>query len=227
MLVGVKLQDTLVPIILYNLLKFFKSRLKLFPCLVLIKVIIQLSTHLDDIIICTPWIGEYCDPYILRIFYSIQSWICSFCSIIIKISYFPQYENKTASSPVTLPWIFIFITIATCLVIILASVYAIWWYCSKKHLDLQRDYYSHGNVMFRSRNSECLSSGPTDLLLQSEHGRDSMVDDGKDLPDVSEEDEDEDGRVNFYYSVFSRFMKIYNCLFSVNWGLIHNLFDKI
>ncbi|CAC5405503.1 unnamed protein product [Mytilus coruscus] len=103
------------------------------------------------------------------------------------------YENKLSSSLITLPWIFIIITIATCVVIILASAYALWWYCSKKYLDLQRDYYSHGNVMFRSRNSECLSSGAGELLIQSDHGRDSMIDDGKDLPDLPEEDEDENG----------------------------------
>ncbi|CAC5405501.1 unnamed protein product [Mytilus coruscus] len=105
------------------------------------------------------------------------------------------YENKLSSSLITLPWIFIIITIATCVVIILASAYALWWYCSKKYLDLQRDYYSHGNVMFRSRNSECLSSGAGELLIQSDHGRDSMIDDGKDLPDLPEEDEDENGIV--------------------------------
>lgn len=107
-----------------------------------------------------------------------------------------QYENNLSSSFITLPWIFVIITIATCVVIILASAYAIWWYCSKKYLDLQRDYYSHGNVMFRSRNSECLSSGAGELLIQSDHGRDSMIDDGKDLPDLPEEDEDENGMVS-------------------------------
>ena len=104
------------------------------------------------------------------------------------------YENKPLLSPVTLPWIFIIITMTTCVVAILATAYAVWWYCSKQYLVLQRDYYSHGNVMFRSRNSECLSSGAGEMLLHSDHGRDSMIDDGlKDLPDLPEEDEDENG----------------------------------
>ena len=122
---------------------------------------------------------------------------CQNCNLfILIIVFFFQYENKPLLSPVTLPWIFIIITMTTCVVAILATAYAVWWYCSKQYLVLQKDYYSHGNVMFRSRNSECLSSGAGEMLLHSDHGRDSMIDEGlKDLPDLPEEDEDENGRV--------------------------------
>ncbi|KAJ8309942.1 hypothetical protein KUTeg_011807 [Tegillarca granosa] len=80
------------------------------------------------------------------------------------------YEKPVVPATITLPWIFIIIGIATFIVLCLATLYAIWWYCSKQYLELQNDLYSHGNVMYRSRNSMHLSSsqGGEPLLLQSE-----------------------------------------------------------
>ncbi|KAK3095485.1 hypothetical protein FSP39_015251 [Pinctada imbricata] len=76
------------------------------------------------------------------------------------------YEDAPKRFALSFLWICLCIAMAAAVVASLSIAYVLWWYCSKQYKDIEKDKFSHGNVMYRSRNSMHLSSNnPGESLL--------------------------------------------------------------
>ncbi|XP_069103594.1 uncharacterized protein [Argopecten irradians] len=105
------------------------------------------------------------------------------------------YEEPSVARPISLGWIFLLVGVATCIVASLAILYAVWWYCSKKYIDIEQDKFSHGNVMYRARNSMHLSAAQAEeiMLSRGDDDHDTFPNDDplRGVPELPEQEEAE------------------------------------